>query len=234
MDIVIPLKRSIFNEELRFALRSIDQNMPHDKLWLAGYKPFWASRQVSYIPVDNVIGHKFKKTANNIRAACLNEKVSDDFLLFNDDFFVMKPVKEFKNMYWDKLINRLNKLKRENADAVYTAGMERTYNLLLELGHSDPLDYGLHIPMIINKHKWLEMWQQLRKLNPNGDPIHLRSFYGNINKLGGEQMDDVKIYEFDQEPTGEETFLSSNDQTFKEGKIGEYVRKMFKERSIYE
>lgn len=234
MDIVIPLKRSIFNEELRHCLRSICENLPHDKLWLAGNKPYWASNNVNHIPVDFVIGHKFKKTAKNIMAACEKPEVSDDFILFNDDFFVMKPIQKIENKYWDKLINRLTKLRREGADSVYIAGMERTYNLLRELGHDEPLDYGLHVPIIMNKHKWLDMWKQLRKLNPNGDPIHLRTFYGNIYNLGGTQMDDVKIYEFDKEPTGEEIFLSSNDQTFKEGKIGEYVRKMFTSPSIYE
>lgn len=234
MDIVIPLKRAIINEELRYTLRSICENVSHEIVWLSGYKPSFLQGPVGEVPVSVPFGNKYNKAANNILAACKHSEVTDDFMLFNDDFFVMKPLKDFKNMHRGLLTDHMKELEVKGITNPYSHGMQRTYDLLQALGHKEPLDYGLHIPMIINKQKWIDMWKQLKELNPEGKPVHLRTFYGNIYNIGGEEIKDSKIAEFDEVPTGEEIFLSSNDDSFAQGEIGRHVMQRFRLSCKYE
>jgi hypothetical protein len=233
MDIVIPLKRSIQNEELRYTIRSICKNMPHRKIWLAGYSPKWLYG-IGYIKVQVPYGSKYKKAAANILAACRDPRVSDDFLLFNDDFFVMQPITDFQNLHRGPLIDHLKRLEKDYAAKPYYEGMKRTYDILRRMGFENPVNYGLHIPMIINKKKWLEAWEMQEEYNPKRLPLHLRTFYGNVFQVGGEQIDDVKLAKLTEIPSGEELFLSSNDNSFAIGNIGDYVRSKFYQPCKYE
>ena len=47
-------------------------------------------------------------------------------------------------------------------------------------------------------------------------------------------MQDTKIFNLDQQPTGEEFILSTTDESFKNGRAGEYIRMKFPERCKYE
>lgn len=233
MDIVIPLKRSIRNEELRYTIRSIVKNFPHDKIWLAGYSPKWLYG-IGYIPVQVPYGSKYRKAAANILTACKDPRVSDDFYLFNDDFFVMQPVTELRTLHRGPLINHLKRLEKDYTAKPYYDGMKRTYDILRRMGFEEPLNYGLHIPMKINKKKWLEAWKMQEEYNPKRLPIHLRTFYGNVFHLKGEGIDDVKLAKLTEIPSGEELFLSSNDNSFAVGNIGDYVRSRFPKACKYE
>lgn len=225
MDIVIPLKRAMNNEELRYTLCGIDKNVPHRTVWLAGYHPSWV-KNVGYIEVRVPYGGKYAKAANNILTAARDPRVSDDFLLFNDDFFVMKPIERVEILHRGKLIDYIQKFKDQDmARGMYFHGLVRTYDALQSMGVKDPLNYSLHIPIEINKQKWLEMWKKRLEFGP--EPIHLRTFYGNLHQIGGRQTDDVKIVGQHIKPTGEETFLSTEDSSYASGKIGEYIRQQF-------
>lgn len=209
--------------------------MPGTKIWLAGYKPDWLYG-IGYVPVSVPYGGKYRKTSNNILTAVQDPRISDDFILFNDDFFVMKPTTDFQTLHRGPLIDHLNRLKAERPKVSnpYYHGIKRTYDILRRMGFDEPLNYGLHTPMIMNRVKWLEMWEKQLEFNPKGLPIHLRTFYGNMHQIGGEQIDDVKLSQFDQKPTGKEIFLSSNDNSFTIGEIGVYIRSNFPEACKYE
>ena len=61
----------------------------------------------------------------------------------------------------------------------------------------------------------------------------MRSIYGNINRVEHIQHDDVKVYDFDTVPDDPD-YLSTNDKTFTQGKVGEYIRKTFPNPSRFE
>ena len=44
----------------------------------------------------------------------------------------------------------------------------------------------------------------------------------------------MKIQDAEKEPTGREVLLSTDDKAFNNGKVGEYIRKMFPEGCRYE
>lgn len=234
MDIVIPLKRAMINEELRYTLRSICKNVPHNQVWLAGYKPTWLHGPIGFVAVPVPLGDKYIKAATNILTACRDERITPDFLLFNDDFFVMQPITDFQNQHRGPLIDHLRQLEESGDLSSYYKGMKLTYDILRHEGFDDPLNYGLHIPMIINKKKWLEMWEWQLKHNPDKKPVHLRTLYGNLFNIGGEQVADVKIADYAKDPDGSEHFLSSNDNSFAIGGIGHYVRSKFPDICKYE
>ena len=71
LDVVIPLKESEDNEELRYVLRSIAANLPHRKVFLAGFKPSWV-KNVELISVEVPEGLKYSKSLANTKAACLD------------------------------------------------------------------------------------------------------------------------------------------------------------------
>lgn len=225
MDIVIPLKRALMNEELRYTLCSIDKNVPHRIVWLVGYDPAWVKKTVGRITAQVPYGSKYAKAANNILTACRDDRVTEDFILFNDDFFVMKPVEKIEPLHRGKLIDYAKKFEDEGLDGVYYQGLIETHKALQELGVEEPLNYGLHVPMVINKQKWLEMWAKRQEFPAKR--LHLRTFYGNLHKIGGRQIEDVKISGNDVVPTGEELFLSTNDTSYASGKVGEYIREQF-------
>jgi hypothetical protein len=229
---VIPVKTSYINEELRYTLRSIAKNMPGHKIWLLGYKPVWLDGPVEFVRVNAPVSNKYYNVAASIKTACKDDRISEDFLLFNDDFFVMKPVTNhthFKRCPITDSITRLSEF-----GGTYLNSLKLTNDILRRMGFDDPADYGLHIPITYNRQKWLKAWNTQLKHNPERLPVHMRTIYGNMYNLSDNFMDDIKISNLEDVPTGEETYLSANDSSFTQGKIGDYVRERFQEVCIYE
>lgn len=232
-DIVIPLRRAIVNEELRYTLRAICKNFPHRTVWLSGYYPSWVT-EAGRIDVTVPQAGKYVKAANNILTACRDPRVSEEFYLFNDDFYPVKSIENFEDMHRGPLIDRIKTFKNSGIKPGYAKGLERTYNILRRMGFDNPMDYTLHVPMFVSKKRWLEAWKAQLKHNPDRRMVSMRTFYGNYYQIGGKQMKDVKLIGLKQKPTGEEEFLSSNIDSFNQGLIGEYLRHQFKDPCKYE
>ena len=82
--------------------------------------------------------------------------------------------------------------------------------------------------MLIDRKKGLQTLEQF-----HGYPM-FRSLYGNHHKIGGIITDDVKITALDIRPTGRELLLSTNDESFRKGMVGEYIRTTFPDKCKYE
>ena len=61
----------------------------------------------------------------------------------------------------------------------------------------------------------------------------MRSIYGNINRIPYVKHPDVKVYGLD-EVSEDPDFLSTDDDSFTKGKIGEYIRSVFDKPSRFE
>jgi hypothetical protein len=223
-DIVIPVKPERRNEQLRYALRSL-KNIPHRNVYIAGYRPPWVTN-VIYIPNPQAMS-KYTNSGRNINKACKEKDLSDNFVLFNDDFYITKPIKQIPTYHRGKLLDVLNSWQMNGR---YWRGMKHTYDLLVDMGIKDPLCYELHVPMVINKQKKLEMTKLKQSLTKQN--IHSRTFYGNLYKLGGRKIQDVKIYKPNQEmPKG--AFISSAPSSW-EGQLKNYITNLFNEPCKYE
>ena len=156
-DIVIPVKPSEINEDLRYTLRSIAKfGGAYGRVWLAGYKPAWVTN-VGFIPVKQTSG-KWENARLNTLAACAEPGVSDTFVLFNDDFILTKPVKD-----WDEATNLYLGTLREHGerfrkvgklDSRWRLGFHFNDELLKRLGVETPLDYEYHGPMLYDKKRF--------------------------------------------------------------------------------
>lgn len=170
------------NEELRYSLRSLEKNLPEGSVWLVGGKPDWY--RGNYIPVEST-GRKQENAINNLRTITESDKISEKFVLMNDDFFVVKPVTDIKTYHGGNLMDRI-KLRREiTPRSKYPELLLKAYRALQRRGIQDILDYDLHVPMIMTK-------SGLKQALNMG--TQWRSTYGNLHNVGGTQIEDVKVY----------------------------------------
>ena len=226
-DIVYILKNNVEPEELRYSLRSIEKNFPHGKVWFYGGCPQGIVPD-EYVFLTQRGGCSWEKVRNTIEQVCLNDDITKDFWLFNDDFFVMKKVTKIEPMVQGTLAYRIQKIRNShNGDSGYSRQLQKTLATLKADG-LDRLDYALHVPMLINRKKALEVIRRYR------DVPMFRSLYGNYYHIGGILMDDVKIQNIKEEPNKDAKFLSTNDGSFEVGLVGDYIRKQFKEPCRYE
>lgn len=228
MDLVY-ICRSGDNEELRYSLRSAEQNASHNKVWVIGGKPDWYGG--NFVDVPDSGANKFENILQCVKAIPEIGGITDDFVLMNDDFFFIKKVGKMPVYHGGPLSAKIDQYI-ELGSRRYAALLSRTYKNLIRQGISVPLDYDLHVPMPMNKQKLRE---SLKKA------YFPRSGYGNVHSIGGTLMQDVKTYspgsilspksyDYTQENVA---FISTEDNSF------EYVyqtilKDMFPTPSIYE
>jgi len=195
------------NEELRYSIRSATQNLEHRNVWVVGGKPEWYRGKS--IGVKQYSGKKYDNAKQNLQAIIENQNISNEFILMNDDFFTLKKTK-LKPYFSGTLQERLDRNIRLSPNAAYTARIQKTIEMLQSLGFADPLDYSIHVPMVVDK----------TGLSKALDFPLVRSAYGNLRQVGGEQRSDVKIYSgslyngMSYKPTKESDFISTDDGSF--------------------
>lgn len=222
MDIVYFVKNSKENEELRYSLRSL-VNLEHDKVWFFGGAPDGLKPDRSVRIIQNQ-DNKYDNV-HNMYSSVLNSEVSEDFIMFNDDFFVMDKVAEVLPVHRGSLYEYIVKVEDNNGGlTAYTRRLRRTAKALEAAGLSTRC-YELHIPMVYNKDKLRAALKEFPGLNG------VRSIYGNMYYKGN-RIPDCKVFKYDQ-PLPEGPFLSTSDSTWKYY-IGDTIKKKFDTPSRFE
>lgn len=229
MDIVYVVKDSAYNEELQYSLRSVEKNFPHNRVWFFGGKPIGVHPDKQVL-VNQIWRTKWDNVRNMMRMIADNEEVTDDFVLFNDDFFVMKPVKTLPPYKWKTIESICKWVEEQNnsRQSGYTKNLRAVARELEEFQF--PTDnYVLHLPMVFNKKKLLNALDVF----PNTKSP--RSVYGNMYLTKrAKTHKDVKIFRAWQIPPEDADFLSTEDYAFKNGKAGEYIKRCFPDKSRFE
>lgn len=225
-DIVYFVKDTEENEELRYSLRSVEENVKnYNKVWFFGGKPKGIEPDRYVHTRQN--SSKHANVRYMVRQAIMNEEVSDEFWLFNDDFFIMKPLTDeqfISGTLWKRSKELWEKFHRITS---YANRLRRT-SAILSMNGYDTMSYELHVPMLINKSIALNV------LETFSDDLAFRSLYGNYARIGGKIRQDVKILDVNKLPNDNIDMLSTMDETFRDGKVGEYIRSRFKTPSRYE
>lgn len=232
-DVVYIVKEEERNEELRHSLRSLSENLRHDRVFFAGYKPSWV-QNVIHIPVTQVAGQKHPNSLRNQMAAYTHPDVSDTFYLFNDDHFIMQRFERMPILNWGNLNHAIDNC-RSLGDS-FRKSMVTTRNILMERGLST-INYQLHIPCVIPKDQLVQVFTDFESPAPNGAWLHQVTLAGNIYNWGGESYrEDVKVHELYELPSdlSRRDFLSTSDRSFQYGMIGDYIRERFPEKCRYE
>lgn len=230
IDLVYPVRSGPAGayEELRFSLRSAQANVIGlGEVWLLGSAPRWATG-INHIKV-NQNQSKYRNVRRLLRAACESPLVSDPFLLMNDDIYYLhkQSIDVIRLFHGGPLAAYLARTTRRDN---YGVGGRRTVDLLRQQGYTDPLNWGLHTPLLVHKDS------MLRALDLVGDSptaYHIRSVYGALEGLTGEQHCDVKIMTSrDISPAW--PYVSTSDVSFKTRQVGKRIRAMFAEPSRFE
>jgi hypothetical protein len=209
------------NEELRYSIRSVVANATHDKIWVIGYKPDWYIG--NYIQIDN-IGSKFENITNCHKILPDIGALSEEFVIMNDDFFILKPLGKMPTFSDGTLTDKIEKNMISAGLSKYVRALITAKKRLHKLGITDPINYDLHTPMVFNK-----------ALLASVDDLTLspRSLYGNLFKIDSIMIDDVKIHKkgspFDID---ESHFISTEDDSFY--LIKDKLEQLFPNKTIYE
>lgn len=205
-------------DELRHSLRSL-KNLKefNGQVFIVGDSHDWFSDEITHIPLKVSSYSPYKDAESKWITACRDERIADDFIMMNDDYYITTPTK-LPVMHRGEIQEPLNR-------SMHTYALYKTKLYLQEEhGIDTPLNYAIHAPMLINKAKRLHVSTLIRDSLNVGHPLLARTVYGNLYNLGGELTTDLKTY------TGvlkEGTFISTSFYT-------EELATLFPDKSIYE
>jgi len=198
------------NEELRYSVRSVLSSFPEARIWVVGGKPSWYIG--NYIKVDQA-SSSHKNQLNNFKAACDSQDIDDNFILMNDDFFIVNKIDSIEYFYGNLIQDKIDLYHDLVGDNSYVRRLMQTNSRLIKYGIDQPLDYEMHVPFPVNKSKFKTVLEKDGRFN-------WRSIYGNLFSVGGTKIEDVKVYSYGPltkksfDYSQPSIFLSSLDESF--------------------
>lgn len=183
MDIVIPLGTgSKDNLELQYALLSIEKYLSgRGKIFIIGEKPKFLNGFI-HIPAHDTKGRKQYSLMNKLCVAAEDERISEDFIYYHDDHFLLKPlhVSEIKAWTSGTMLEALNK-----AHGNYYKSIKNTIEIV---GEESPY-FDIHVPCVFSKKRIKIIsqgeWPELGYV--------IKSLYFNTFETESEYMADCKI-----------------------------------------
>ena len=226
-DIVYILKNDISSEELKYSLRSVCENFPYRKIIFIGGCPSDLVPDV-YIPHLQTGSSKWEKVRSSMIKVLKDERITDEFFLFNDDFFVLsKQKQDFVNFANGTLEKRITDLQKNvGFSSSYGRQLTTIKTFLMRQG-KDTVNFALHLPFLVDKKKALELMKKYPKIEM------FRSFYANMLEVPYVSHKDVKIYDLESLPLFSD-YLSTTDKSFSDGAVGAWIRKRFSKPCKYE
>lgn len=229
IDVVIPLgKHSPYdNEELRYCLRCIEKHLKNYRnIYIIGECPKWLTN-VIHIPAIDDSSHEIN-IMRKILVACETEEVSDNFLLFNDDHFLIKDVDSDYPYYYQ------DDLWRKVIGSSYRESCNNTRSILLQ-NKKEIKHFDIHCPIVYNKKAFRACMNTFDWSIRSGYII--KSLYCNVYGIAGEEMEDCKIIA-DLDPLGLQSQLVGR-HVFSCGDLGfpcveKYLREHYSKKSKYE
>lgn len=229
-DVVYLLKESNENPELVYSLRSVVENFPHKKVVFCGGKPAGVEPDL-YVEVKQDMPSKWENTRKNLQAIVDDDRITENFWLFNDDFFALEPISERVTAYYDNHIEDVIK-KTERGFGHPIDWTKRLRHLLATLDSKEleHRNYAVHKPMLMNRKKLGKILKEFP------DEPMIRALYGNYYRVGGENNPDykVRVQSYDLSRVKKWNFVSTQDDSFIYGNIGDYLRAKFPAPSRFE
>jgi glycosyltransferase involved in cell wall biosynthesis len=187
IDIVYPLANvsKFGNNELKFSLRSVEKHMTgYRNIYVVGSFPRWGSHMIKHIKKGDDSPIKNFNILEKILLACHDDRISDYFLLMNDDYVVLKYCDAvtypayYSNEDKEKIL-----LERPDND-FYSRIIKDTERLIPDFDYFD-----IHKPIVIHKKSFIEA---MRKYNPKryAHGLLLKSIYCYYGQIIGTKTKD--------------------------------------------
>lgn len=227
LDVFYPVLPTVDdNLELRYSLRSL-ANMPHGKVFIYTSKPIkWLSNEVIQVPAEILSSNKFCRVNKKIELACRNEQISENFVLMNDDFFILKPIKTLP--YYADANKPTLAARSEGSNPLYGQQLKEAESCLMAAG-KPCTNFEMHMPLVVNKAKMLSTI----KLRPTNGAR--RSLYCNLNGCEPTLVNDCKLYDSLSLPDSNAAFCSSYMGSFyQDSPLQRWLEAEFSGKCIYE
>lgn len=166
-DVVIPyIETEKEFKELRYALRSIETNLKHEKpirVVIVGDMPMFIKPEtVKHIPLTRVDGIEFTNcydAGRKMNAVILDDSISPDFLVMYDDTYLVQPVgvEELSEVLKMKLVDEFNTQK------VHGKLLAKTFDVL-KADVEAPANFETHTPRLINKQLMVEVYKKFKPI----------------------------------------------------------------------
>lgn len=185
-DIVIPLANMSKwqDNELRYTLRGIEKYLTgYGKIFIVGDERKWL-QGVEYVSCETEYTSKQKNIFDRILAACNDDRVSDAFIMFNDDHFLLQytDVSELKYWKWSTL-----QALGIKAGGTYQRTVFNTAKKLAADGCTQH-NFDIHVPIVYEKDKFItladEDWSR---------DYCIKSLYCNKFNIPGTDMPDLVL-----------------------------------------
>lgn len=233
-DIAFPLKRArVKPDTLKWVLRTVEYHMPVDRVFIASpLLPKWINPEaVVWLPTLGQ-GKKHENISENLNAV-IESDIEEDFVWFNDDFFVVKDTPEVElhhraESYDQWYEDNKDKSRGGNDHWSFIGGMLGQWEFLKE--HDLPTDLctDLHVPMPVNKTRLKQVVNAL----PVELTGHFRAIYG--AGLVSTPMVDPKWKEIEGHHPDDWRYLSVHPGSWKDGAVGRWVRDRYFRPSRFE
>jgi len=191
LDVVIPLGNGSKNDnwEIRFALRSLEQNVKNigNIYIMSCYAPDWL-QNVTIIPVPDK--HKRNKDANlidKVLAACRLTELSDDFLRMSDDQVCINAWDALDSIPVHNGRNPEFLIKRK-----WQRRLHRTWQYLVAHGVFIDYNWDAHVPQPYNKIKFLELIENANYEEPPGYCINTL-YFGLLHEKKRIEQNEIKV-----------------------------------------
>jgi len=217
------------NDDIKYSLRSLDKNFKgKGKVFIVGGKPNWINvNTVTHIYAEDKERNKLVNAINKILIACKDKRISEDFILMNDDFLFLKETNDIKS-YNIGTIEEMKRNHRTKGGYYYKAICDTLE--ILQSKNMSTISYEAHYPIVINKNNFIKTIKETGKI-----AYLFRSFYGNRYIKESKKIKDFKVFNHHQFFKGKEReFMSLSDEIEKYPSIKEWYSRIFKEKSKYE
>jgi len=160
MDVVLPYTNDSHwqDNELRYCLRSLEKNFLNlGEVYIIGSKPTWV-RNVTHIRAsDNYLDNKGGNIISKLLLACFNPAISDDFLFVSDDQYLLVPMRaqDIQPYY----VYDMTGLPLRKGNKFWMQCLRNTRKTLKVEGLT-LYNYEPHVPMVINKKKFIQVMKK--------------------------------------------------------------------------
>ena len=236
-DLVYPFRDTCGSEELRYSLRSMAQNAGglFGTVWIVGEPPEWAANVQRIGHRD--LADKVADFRSRVNAAANHPGVSPKFLLMNDDIYLARKATRFPTFHSGPASEHYARMAAKGVDPTWLMCFKATMDWMADRGHHAMLTRQGHRPLLWDKAKLaavLAEYPQDRPLDVVGlyDEAGAGDVVGTVApnmKVNNSRQYHAKIAALDVCP-----WLSSSDDSFRDGLIGGHVRALFPKPSRYE